>query len=133
MNYFILKSDPSDYSLQDLAKNKTTIWDGVHNYQAINFIKTMKIGDMLFIYHSQKEKAIMGLATVVGDPFLNSTDPRYSWAMEIEFCQYLKPLTLASIKDSPLCQDLLLVKNPRLSVIPVSTKALGFILQEVGL
>ena len=86
MKYFLVKADPdTDYSILDLARDGETIWDGVHNYQAINFMKTMKPGDKVLIYHSQKQKAMVGLAVVSSNAFENKDDPRYSWTAKIKF------------------------------------------------
>ncbi len=119
MSYFLVKTDPDTYSIDDFIKDKQTIWDGVHNYQAINVIKTMRPGDKVYVYLSMTDKAIVGLAEVVGEPFLNTKDPRFSWAIELKFVSRLKPVSLAEIKANPLCKDFLLVRHSRLSVMPV--------------
>jgi predicted RNA-binding protein with PUA-like domain len=124
MSYWLVKADPdTDYSIDDLSKDGSTIWDGVHNFQAINNIKLMSIGDLVYIYHSQKEKSIVGLAQVTGKPYENLEDPRTSWAVELGFVKkYEKPLSLADIKAEKDLQDFLLVRHTRLSVMPVETK-----------
>ena len=121
MNYWLVKADPeSDYSLDDLQKDGSTLWDGVHNFQAINFIKTWVPGDKIYIYHSQKEKAIVGLAEVASLPSENKADTRTSWAAWIKFVKkFDTPVTLSQIKSEPGNKDFLLVRNPRLSVMPV--------------
>jgi predicted RNA-binding protein with PUA-like domain len=119
MSYFLAKTDPDTYSVEDFMRDEQTVWDGVHNYQAINVIKTMKPGDTVFIYLSMSDKAIVALAEVVGEPFLNTSDPRFSWAVELKFLSKLKPLSLAAVKANPLCKDFLLVRHSRLSVMPV--------------
>lgn len=121
MNYFLVKADPdTDYSIQDLKRDGETIWDGVHNYQAINFIKTMRPGDKVLVYHSQKQKAVVGLAEVSSQPFENKDDPRHSWAAMIKFVRIFdKPITLADIKAEPSLADLKLVRNGRLSVMAI--------------
>jgi predicted RNA-binding protein with PUA-like domain len=122
MNYWLVKADPdTDYSIDDLKHDESTIWDGVHNFQAINNIKLMKPGDFVYIYHSQKQKSIVGLAKVTGEPFENLNDPRKSWAVNLSFVKkYEKPITLADIKAEENLQDFLLVRHTRLSVMPVS-------------
>jgi predicted RNA-binding protein with PUA-like domain len=124
MNYFLGKTEPAeDYSIDDLARDGETLWDQVHNYQAIGFIKSMQVGDKMFIYHSGKDKAIVGLAEVCSEPFENKDDPRFSWAVRVKFIQkYNKTITLKEIKAEPLMADFLLVRNPRLSVMPVSVQ-----------
>lgn len=124
MNYWLVKADPdSDYSIDDLSRDKETTWDGVHNNAAILHIQKMVIGDKVYFYHSQKEKSIVGLAEVSGKPFENTDDSRRSWAMKIKFVKkYKKPLTLAAIKQAPECKDFALVRIGRLSVMPVDSQ-----------
>jgi predicted RNA-binding protein with PUA-like domain len=121
MNYYLVKTDPETYSISNLKKDKETIWDGVRNFQAINFIKAWEIGDKLFIYHSQGETKIMGLAEVIGTAFKDPNDDRnVSWAAKIKFIKEFDPqnqVSLTEIKNSGLFDDFLLVRNPRLSVI----------------
>ncbi len=121
MSYFLAKTDPDSYSLADFIKEGTTLWDGVHNNAAMLFIKQMKPGDMVYIYESLTTKAIVGLATVTGVPFLNTADPRRSWAVTLKFVSKFKtPLTLNKIKASPEFASFGLVRQSRLSVMPVA-------------
>jgi len=124
MNYWLIKADPdTDYSIDDLERDSSTIWDGVHNNQAILNIQKMKVGDKLYFYHSQKEKSIVGLAEVASEPFENTKDPRRSWAMKIKFTKkFANPLHLSTIKSHSEFDDFLLVRNSRLSVMPVAPK-----------
>jgi predicted RNA-binding protein with PUA-like domain len=124
MSYWLVKADPdTDYSIDDLEKDGRTIWDGVHNFQAINNIKLMGVGGFVYIYHSQKEKQIVGLAKVTDKPFKNTKDPRKSWAVELSFVKkYDKPVTLSEIKAVDELQEFLLVRHTRLSVMPVELK-----------
>jgi predicted RNA-binding protein with PUA-like domain len=86
MNYWLVKADPdTDYSIDDLARDGSTEWTGVHNFQAIINIKLMKPGDLVYVYHSQKEKSIVGLAKVSSEPYENLKDPRKSWAVQLSF------------------------------------------------
>lgn len=123
-SWWLVKADPdSDYSIDDLKRDGETLWDGVHNNAAILHIQKMKIGDKVYVYHSQKEKSIVGLAEVSAAPFENKDDPRRSWAMKIKFVKkYDNPLHLSTIKASPECADFQLVTIGRLSVMPVSEK-----------
>lgn len=132
MKYYLAKTDPDTYSIDDFEADKKTIWDGVHNYQAIGFIKQMEIGDTVFIYHSMSDKAILGVAKVIGEPFENKADPRYSWAVELEFLKRTVPLTLAEMKGEPLLKDLLLIKNPRLSTMPVPDEIADWITKKIA-
>jgi predicted RNA-binding protein with PUA-like domain len=122
MHYWLVKADPdTDYSIDDLARDEHTEWTGVHNFQAIANIKHMESGDLVYFYHSQKQKSIVGLAKVTSDPYQNLQDPRTSWAVQLSFLtKYNKPLQLSTIKENPAMQDFLLVRHTRLSVMPVS-------------
>lgn len=134
MKYYLFKTDPDTYSIDDLQKDHVTRWDGVHNYQAINVIKSMQIGDMVFIYHSQRDKVIVGLAKVVSEPYQNIDDPRYSWVVDVEFVKkYDRQVSLSEIKNFIKSKNIefLLVKNPRLSCMPVPDEVLNFLLNKL--
>ncbi len=137
MNYYLIKSDPQTYSISDLKNDKQTIWDGVHNFQAINFIKDWKIGDKLFVYHSQGEAKIVGLAEVVSEAFKDPNDDRnISWAAKIKFIKEFAPetqISLTEIKKSDLFNDFLLVRNPRLSVIACPKNFVEWVAKKVQL
>jgi len=124
MNYWLVKADPdTDYSIDDLQKDGETAWTGVHNNAAILHIQKMKPGDKVYFYHSQKQKAIVGLAEVSSEPYENKEDSRRSWAMKLAFVKkYDQPLGLDIIKQAPECQDFALVRIGRLSVMPVEPK-----------
>ncbi len=121
MNYWLVKADPdTDYSIDDLQKDGETAWTGVHNNAAILHIQKMKPGDTVYFYHSQKQKAIVGLAKISSEPYENKEDPRRSWAMKLKFVKkYDNPLSLNVIKEAAECQDFALVRIGRLSVMPV--------------
>ncbi len=125
MRWFLAKTDPDTYSIDDFAKEGETLWDGVHNNAALLFIRQMQPGDKVFIYESMTTKAIVGLAEVTSEPFENTADPRKSWAVKMKFIKkYTAPLTLAVIKNDPAFLDFALVRQSRLSVMPVAeTKA----------
>lgn len=124
MQYWILKSDPISYSIYDLMNDRETDWDGVRNYQARNNIRKMQPGDFAFIYHSLEEKSIIGAAEVISEPFIDQTDNSDTWsAVRLRFIEkYEKPLTLAEMKAHPTLCEIGLVKQSRLSVIPISQK-----------
>lgn len=134
MNYWLVKADPdNDYSIDDLQRDRETLWDGVHNNAALLHIQRMTTGDKVYIYHSQKEKSIVGLAEVVGEPFENKADSRRSWAVKLKFLQkYTNPLQLSVIKTAPECQDFALVRIGRLSVMPVAQKVVKYIESKVN-
>lgn len=120
MNYFLAKTDPDSYSLADFEKEGDTLWDGVHSYAAIGFIKQMKPGDSVYIYESLTSKAIVGLAEVTGEPYENKADKRFSWAVKLKFVKkYDKPFTLKDMKADPAMAHFDLVRIGRLSVMTV--------------
>ncbi|MDQ7080320.1 MAG: EVE domain-containing protein [Paracoccaceae bacterium] len=124
MAYWLFKSEPSTWSWQDqLARGEAgEEWDGVRNYQARNNMRLMKVGDRGFFYHSQKEKAIVGIVEVITEAHPDSTtdDPRWE-CVDIKAVQSLpRPVTLAMCKHDPRLADMVLVNNSRLSVQPVT-------------
>lgn len=134
MNYWLVKADPDeDYSIDDLERDTETAWDGVHNNAAILHIQKMRPKDLVYIYHSQKQKAIVGLAEVSSEPYPNTNDPRRSWAVKLKFVKkYEKPLGLADIKASPVCADFALVRIGRLSVMPVPDTVNTFLKSQLN-
>lgn len=121
--YFLAKTDPETYSIDDFVREKITTWDGVHNYQAIAFIKQWKIGDIVLIYHSMGKAKLMGVSKVISEPVKDENDLRgISWKADLELIRTLEEseqITLKSIKESGLFQDWYLVRQSRLSVMPV--------------
>lgn len=122
MNYWLLKTDPQTYSINDLEEDISTIWDGVRNFQARNYLKNMKIDDRLVIYHSIKEKSIVGTAVISKEFFSDPTVNDSRWiAVEIKYKSTFKnPVSLEIIKEDKQLAGLLLIKQPRLSVMPIS-------------
>lgn len=119
MAYFLAKTDPVTYSLEDLEREKNTIWDGVRNAAAVLAIKRMQPGDDVFIYHSMGESALVGLARVTSEP---RPDPRESksWVVDMAFVRRLaRPVTLREIKESHLFDDWSLIRQSRLSTMSV--------------
>lgn len=119
MRYFLAKTEPSSYSIEQLEKDGTTCWDGVHSYAAIGFIKQMQPGDRVFIYHSIKGLRIVGEAEVVSAPFLNTKDPRFSWAVDVRFVRKFDGPTLAQFKAESRFENFDLVRQSRLSTMAV--------------
>ncbi|MGB9701463.1 MAG: EVE domain-containing protein [Candidatus Kapaibacteriota bacterium] len=124
MKYWLLKSDPETYSWENLIEDKKTDWTGVRNYQARNNLKVMKVGDLALFYHSQKEKAIVGIAQIVKEYYQDPTTDDTHWvAVDIAPVETLKkPVTLAQIKENPKLKNIGLLKQSRLSVIPVTNE-----------
>lgn len=117
MTYFLAKTDPETYSIDDLEKQKTTAWDGVTNPQAVRAIRDMRPGDKVFIYHSGGQSGVVGLARVVSEP---RPDPKNakSAVADFEFLTRLDPpVTLAEIKQSKQFDDWALVRQGRLSTM----------------
>lgn len=121
MRYFLAKTDPDTYSISDFEKDKVTIWDGVHSYAALLAIKAWAVGDQVYIYHSQGEKTIAGLAEVVGEPYKDPHDARgISWVAKLKHLQTYpvdRRVTLKNIKESRLFADFALVRQSRLSTM----------------
>ncbi|HEU0075154.1 MAG TPA: EVE domain-containing protein [Dehalococcoidia bacterium] len=131
MAYFLAKTEPGTYSIDDLKRDQQTEWDGVRNPFAVQAIKSMKPGDQLIIYHSGKERAVVGLAEVVSDPRPDENDNR-SWLMDIKYVQHAKqPVTLQEVKESHKFDDMALVRQGRLSTMSVPDAFWSW-LQEQG-
>jgi len=124
MRHWLFKSEPSTWSWENqLAKGgEGQEWDGVRNYQARNFMREMRIGDRGFFYHSQKEKAIVGVVEVMAEAHPDSTTDDSRWdCVDIRAVRSVEqPVTLDMIKADGRLDDMVLLRNPRLSVQPVS-------------
>ena len=117
MRYFLAKSEPGTYSIGDLQRDGTTVWDGVTNPQAVRAIREMKRGDTVFIYHSGKEAAVVGVARVLTDGRPDPKNPKSAVA-DLEYAgRVTPPVTLAEIKTSGQFADWALVKQSRLSTM----------------
>ena len=119
MNYFLAKTEPSTYSVEDFQNEGVSVWNGVKSPQALKYIRAMQPGDRVFIYHSTGQSAIVGLAEVISEP---QPDPKIkkSWMVEMEFLQMISPpVTLKEIKQSGLFEDFRLVYQSRLSTMEV--------------
>lgn len=122
MRYFLAKTEPSTYSITDLEHDRETDWDGVTNPQARATIRTMTIGDRLLIYHSGEERAIVGLAQIIGSPEVDPHNPK-STIVKVKFlARFNSPLTLSMIKSDPVFADWALVRQGRLSTMFVPEK-----------
>jgi predicted RNA-binding protein with PUA-like domain len=139
MNYWLMKTEPDTFSIDDLKRVKETLWDGVRNYQARNFmVRDMKVGDRVLIYHSNcKEPAIVGEATVAKpaapdptqfdptsqyyDPKSKSENPRWYGVTVRYKCIYKKPITLATLRTTKSLHSMLILRlGNRLSITPVT-------------
>ena len=137
MAYWLFKSEPSTWGWHDqLAKGDAgEEWDGVRNYQARNNMRLMKIGDKGFFYHSQTEKAVVGIVEVSALAHPDSTTDDERWeCVDIRAVRSMpKPVTLEMCKADPRLKDMVLVKNTRLSVQPVSETEWGIVCALGGL
>ena len=133
MNYWLLKSEPNVWSFEQQIKSglKGSMWDGVRNYQAANNLKKMKKGDMCFFYHSNIGKEIVGIVKVVKEAFQDPTDKTKRFvAVQVRFEKKLiSPVTLETIKNTKDLKELALIKQSRLSVMPIDTKHWKIILK----
>lgn len=133
MAYFLAKTDPTTYSIDDLERDKTTVWDGVRSAAALLAIRAMHPGDEVLIYHSQGEAAIVGLARVVSEPRIDPNDPK-SWVVDITYVRRLsQPVTLREIKESHLFDDWGLVRQGRLSTMSVPEKVASWLKEKKAL
>ena len=124
MNYWLVKSEPEAYAWSDFLKDGQTAWTGVRNYAARRNLRTMKVGDRVFFYHSGEEKSVVGLARVARKSYPDATADEGDWsAVDLAPVKTLaKPVTLAAIKADKILKEMALVKQSRLSVMPVTAE-----------
>ena len=127
MNYWLMKSEPDVWSLEQQKKTGTkgAAWDGVRNYQARNNLKKMKVGDLCFFYHSNIGKEIVGTVKVIKKAFIDKTDKKKRFvAVQVRFVEEFKiPISLEKIKKTKAISHLPLIKQSRLSVMPIDYKS----------
>ena len=127
MNYWLMKSEPDVWSLEKQKKTGTkgAAWDGVRNYQARNNLKKMKVGDLCFFYHSNIGKEIVGTVKVIKKAFIDKTDKKKRFvAVQVRFVEEFKmPISLEKIKKTKAISHLPLIKQSRLSVMPIDYKS----------
>ena len=131
MNYWLAKTEPETFSWDTMVREETSMWDGVRNFQARNNIKQMKKGDVVFFYHSGKDPGIVGLAEVVKEHYPDPTAKEGPWlVMDVKPLRKFKRfVTLHEIKQMPELKNMPLVRNPRLSIQPVTLEEYNFILE----
>ena len=134
MAYWLLKSEPSAYSWDQLVKDKRTNWSGVRNFQAAANLKAMKKGDRAFFYHSGEGKEIVGVAEIVKEAYPDTTDKSGRFVMvDVVPVEPVKtPVSLAAIKATPALKNMPLVRLSRLSVSPVSAEEWRIIAKMAG-
>ena len=127
MKYWLLKSEPDVWSINQQIKagSKGAVWDGVRNYQAAKNLKNMKLGDLCFFYHSNIGKEIVGIVKVIEEAFIDPSDKLKKFvAVKVKFEKKLKkPVTLQKIKKTSQLKQLPLIKQSRLSVMPIDSKS----------
>lgn len=135
MKYWLMKTEPGSWSWDDQVKKGVEHWDGVRNYQAANNMKAMKIGDRAFFYHSVNEKCIVGIVEVVKEYYPDPSDKSGRFGMvDVEAVEPVpNPVTLADIKADPRLAELALIKQSRLSVMPIDAKSWKIICKMGGL
>ena len=131
MKLWLVKQEPSKYSWERFLKDKETYWDGVRNYQARNNLQAMKKGDQVLFYHSVVGKQIMGIARVTRESYPDPTTDDPAWVVvDLKPIKSLKvPVTLEQIKSHPKLKEISLIKQSRLSVMPVTSSEFKIILE----
>lgn len=135
MAYWLLKTEPSTYAFRQLVEEGSTRWDGVRNAQALIHLRAMRAGDRALIYHSGDERAITGTATIATDPYPDPAlgDPKLV-VVDVEAGHpVVAPVSLATIKADPIFAEMPLVRQPRLSIMPLSDDQWSRLLQLAGL
>lgn len=131
MQFWLVKQEPSKYSWDEFLKDKKTYWDGVRNYQARNNLQAMKKDDQVFFYHSVVGKQIMGVAKVTRESYPDPTSDDPAWVVvDLKPIKSLKvPVTLEQIKSHPKLKEISLIKQSRLSVMPLTQSEFKLILE----
>ncbi|HRK27103.1 MAG TPA: EVE domain-containing protein [Chitinophagales bacterium] len=131
MNYWLIKSDPETYGWNEFVAKGTDMWEGVRNYQARNNLMAMKVGDLALFYHSVINPAVVGIARVVKEHYPDTTTPDTRWVV-VDFTVE-RPLknavTLKQIKETPTLANIGLIKQSRLSVMPLTPNEFNAIVQ----
>jgi predicted RNA-binding protein with PUA-like domain len=129
--HWLLKSEPNTYSFEKLAADGRTTWDGVRNFAARNNLRAMKKGDLSLYYHSGEDKAAVGIARVTREAFPDPTAKGDDWsAVEIEAVEPLqRPVTLTEMKAHSALANMMMIRRPRLSVVPVTEEEFAAVLK----
>ncbi|MCO5233448.1 MAG: EVE domain-containing protein [Chitinophagales bacterium] len=131
MNYWLMKTEPDTFSFFDLMKRTSEMWDGVRNYQARNFMKEMEVEDLCLIYHSGKERGIAGIGKIVKSAYQDPTDSTGKWiCVDVAPVRKIEFLPLNIMKTKSGLEDLMLFRQGRLSVMPVSKKQFNIIVER---
>jgi predicted RNA-binding protein with PUA-like domain len=135
MAYWLMKTEPEDYSWAQLVEDGTTRWDGVHNHQAASNMRAMKLGDRAFFYRSMQDPAVVGVMEIVRGAYQDAGDPKQSFALvDVRpVAPAQREVSLQQIKADPRLQHLALVRQSRLSVSPVDGAAWRLICEMAGI
>jgi predicted RNA-binding protein with PUA-like domain len=131
MNYWLVKSEPNEYGYHHLEEDGKTRWTGVRNYAARNNLREMKEGDLVFFYHSVKDKEIVGICKVTKEAYPDPTAEKGDWSVVdvVPVKRLNKPVTLKEVKATPELQNIALVRIGRLSVMPLEKEEFERILE----
>lgn len=129
MKYWLVKQEPEAYSFDDLIKDGKTDWTGVRNFQARNNLRAMKKGDKVLFYHSVSEKAVVGIAQVSREEFTDPTDEKWVAVEIAPLEKFAKTVSLEQIKNEKMLENIALIKQSRLSVMPLTKKEFDTILK----
>lgn len=118
---WLLKTEPSSYSLADLERDRKTVWDGVRNVLALSYLRRIRKGDLVLVYHTGEEKAVVGVARAESDPYPDPEgEDEKLLVVDVGFVRRLaRPVPLAALRKEPALRDWALLRLPRLSVLPV--------------
>lgn len=132
MGYWLVKTEPGDYSFADLERDGSTVWSGVTNNQALLNVRRMKRGEGVFVYHTGSEKTIVGIARTAGDPYPDprSKDPKLAVVEIVPERRLKRPVPLAELRQEPSLASFDLIRNSRLSVMAVTPAVWKFILTK---
>ena len=132
MAYFLAKTDPETYSIEQFEQEKETVWDGVRNAQAVRVIQSMQPDDLVFIYHSMGQAALVGLGRVISEPRPDPNDSK-SWVVDMAFeRRFPRPVTLSEIKATHLSDDWSLIRQSRLSTMSVPDVFVSWLYKQLA-
>ena len=122
MSQWLLKTEPSVYSLEQLKKDQSTNWNNIRNFQARKYLREMKRGEKALIYHSNEDRAVVGIAEIIREAYPDIDPEGGDWSqVDVRYVKtFPKPVTLAEIKANPKLKDIALIKQSRLSTMPVT-------------
>lgn len=130
---WLIKTEPAQYSFADLERTGRDVWDGVRNPQAQAYLRQMRPGDRALVYHTGDERAVVGIAEVVSPPYPDPADPRLAVVDVRAVARLPRPVPLAELKRHPACAGWQLLRQPRLSVVPVSAVQWAAVAELAGI